>query len=267
MRRLTPWTLFLAAVLCCLVGTLPATADDELKWMIDLDEEPLERRQATPDEVTTHATALKKAARKKDTKEVLAALEAVTEFHHEDFVKPMLKLTLHKSGTVAATAAKMLIERVDEKGWKSLWKNAFSQKVNKKRYAVRSIVVVGMGRKGMELDKKKYGDVEKDWRFMVGNPKASFAGPLANYTNYFRLTKDKRHCRKLAEELDEPGATNVNSPSNPPAEWWERRWKMWKPMHTYVVRCLKELTGQEFDSHQQAKEWFEANEKTFGFKW
>ena len=105
MRRLTLLTLCLTGALGCLLAAAPAIADGELKWMVDIEEEAVERRQATPDEVTTHATALKKAARKKDPKEVLAALEAVTEFHHEDFVKPMLKLTLHKSGDVSSTAA------------------------------------------------------------------------------------------------------------------------------------------------------------------
>jgi hypothetical protein len=267
MRRSDFGTLLFLGVLCCFLSTAPAQADGALKWMIEVDEESVERRQATPDEVSTHTAALKKAGRARETKDVLAAMEAITEFHHEDFVKPLLKLTLHKSEDVAATATKMLIDRVDEKGWKSLWKNAFSQKVNKKRYAVRSIVVFGMGRKGIELDKKQYGEVEKDWRFMVGNPQEHFAGPLVNYTHYFQLAKDKRHCRKLAEELDEPGATNVNAPSNPPAEWWERRWKMWKPAHSYVVRALKVLTGQEFTTCEQAKEWFEANEKEFGFEW
>lgn len=267
MRHLNFAALLFLGALCCALPVTPAWADGELKWMVDIDEEAVERRQATPDEVTTHKAALKKAARWSDSKEVLACIEAITEFHHADFVKPLLKLMLHKSADVSAAATMSLIERVDEKGWKSLWKNAFSQKVNKKRYTVRSIVVVGMGRKGMELDKKQYGDLEKDWRFMVGNPQGHFAGPLVNYAHYFQLTKDKRHCRKLAEELDEPGATSVNSPTNPPAEWWERRWKMWKPTHTYIVRTLQTLTEQEFDSHEQAKEWFKANEKAFGFKW
>ena len=42
----------------------------------------------------------------------------------------------------------------------------------------------------------------------------------------------------LAEEIDEPMATAVNSPSNPPAAWWEARWKLWKPVKAEVVEAL-----------------------------
>jgi hypothetical protein len=62
-------------------------------------------------------------------------------------------------------------------------------------------------------------------------------------------------------------ATAVNSPSNPPASWWEQRWKMWKPVKAEVVEALEELTGESFKDTASAKAWFLANEKEFGFRW
>ena len=40
---------------------------------------------------------------------------------------------------------------------------------------------------------------------------------LSAFAEYAGLAKDKRMCRLLAEELDEPIATNVNAGNNPPA--------------------------------------------------
>jgi hypothetical protein len=42
---------------------------------------------------------------------------------------------------------------------------------------------------------------------------------------------------------------------------------MWQPVKPAAVSALMEITGQEFDKVSEAKAWFEANEKTFGFKW
>lgn len=230
--------------------------------------EPPALRDATDAEAKPLVEALKKAERKKDPAEVAPALDAIAEVHHPDFEKSLLKLLGHESSLVAGRVAQMWEGRVrDPKAAGRLWKAAWGDKKNDKRFGVKGKVVRALGRAGIALDKRQYEDLERDWRWMIGNPGETFGEALVDMAAYFELTRDKRHCRWLAEELDEPMATNPNSPSNPPAEWWERRHKMWRPVKPAVVAALKAITGQEFDKTAQAKAWFEANERTFGFRW
>lgn len=220
------------------------------------------------DEAKPLVEALKKVDRKKDPADIAAALDAIAQVQHEGFDKSLLKLLGHDSSLLATRVAEMWNGRVrDEKCAGRIWKAAWGDKANDKRYGVKGKVLRALANANITLDKKQYEDVERDWRWMIGNPNEVFGESLADMAYYFEVSKDKRHCRWLAEELDEPIATNPNSPSNPPADWWERRHKMWRPVKPAVVAALKSLTGQEFDKTEQARKWFEANEKAFGFRW
>lgn len=229
--------------------------------------EPVELKEASTEEAKKLLDALKKVAKKKNATLVTPALDAMAGLKHQSWEKTLLKLLRHKSSLVALKTAGMWTGRVRDKNVRKLWKASWGDKINDKRFVVKTKVLRALGLFGHVLDKKQYKDVERDWRWMVGNPNEKYADALIDICFYFEKTKDKRHCRKMAEELDEPLATNPNSPSNPPADWWERRWKMWKPMKVAAVEALKAITGQEFDKTEQARKWFEANEKEFGFKW
>lgn len=267
---------FALAVLALGFGqTSRAVANDELEdtsplwepFVVDPEEEAPELRQPTDDEAREIPAALKKAARKRKKADVMPALLAIEDIQHKDLIKPLLKLMTHDNADVAFKATVALFPRADAKTWKSMWKNAFSNKANKRRYKIRSAVVVGMALNEVELTDRHVKEVMSDWRWMIGQPKKAYAGPLINYANAAARQKIKAMCRLLAEEIDEPSTDNPNSPANPPAEWWERRWYMNLPVRGMVVGVLKELTGQEFKSTEAAKTWFEENEKAFGFDW
>jgi len=212
--------------------------------------------------------ALKKVERKKEAKPILEALDAIAEVHNPEFEKSLLKLLGHESSLVAMRVAELWQGRIaDDKVADRVWKAAWLDKRNERRFGVKARALRAIGAAGVVLDKKQYDEVERDWRWMIGNPDESHAEPLTDLCAYFEATKDKRPCRRLAEELDEPVSTAPNSPTNPPAEWWERRHKTWRAMKPAVVAALKAITGQEFDKTEQAKAWFEANRKSFGFEW
>lgn len=266
-RRFGVFALCLLLLLAApLLLSTPAWADEEKEESAEGAEGEL--MQATDEQAKTIVAGLKKAAKKKKLADARPLVEAIDGFKHESFTKPLLKLMTNKLGVVAKLATDALALRCTEKKvLAKIWKNAFSNKVNDKRYAVRARVVRLFGEQGIVLDAKKYKEVERDWRWMFGNPQIHFDQPALDLVVYFALTKDKRHCRWLAEQLDEPIPANPNSPSNPPAEWWERRYKMWQPVKPEVVDALLEITGQEFDTSEEAKAWFEANKKTFKFDW
>jgi hypothetical protein len=230
--------------------------------------EPRVLRAIDDEEAKPLVEALKKVEKKKAAADITPALDAIEEVHHPDLEKSLLRLLGHDSPELAARVAGMWEGRIaDEKCADRLWKAAWADKRNDKRFVVKAKALRAMGAAGIALDKRQYDEVERDWRWMVGNPNEAYAEALIDLCAYFEATKDKRHCRWMAQELDEPIATDPNSPTNPPAEWWERRHKMWRPTKPACVAALKALTGQEFDKTADAKAWFEANRKAFGFEW
>ncbi len=215
------------------------------------------------------ATEVNKIRKKKDAKVVIPVLEKIEDFQHKDFEKPLLKLLQHPSSLVSVRAAEMWEWRNHKKVAKKVWAATWGdRRVNKRRHHIKALVLKSWPRAGLTLSDKEFKEVKSTWRWIVGNPDEILAPALTAIAEYVELAKDKRLCRKLAEELDEPGTNvNVNDANNPPQSWWEKRWKLWKAAKPAVVSALKELTGQEFDKTAVAKKWFEANEKTFGFKW
>jgi hypothetical protein len=232
-------------------------------------------RVPTDEEVATLLEELKGAAKRKKASEVLPTLEKFAGLTHPDFLKPLTKMLTHEAGEVAVRAARILESqspvdvdpKVQEKNAKDLWKSGWAHASNDKRYLVKGAAVRAIGAWGCVLDDRQYDEVERMWRSQLGNPAPERVDALLDVIAYFEKTKDKRFCRHLAEQIDEPIASSPNSPSNPPASWWEARWKTWDKLKGAVNSALKAITGQDFKATADAKKWFEENEKAFGFKW
>lgn len=269
------WVLFAAALVAfASVPTVMAEEDPEPEPPSAEEEGASEPEPLSAEEARRLATLLQKASKKRKGVDVLPALDEVGERFHPTFVKPLLKMLTHSSTEVAMRAADLLaIQRVErekdrKKLVKSIWKSGWTHHANHKRPVVKGRALVAAAtQEGGPLAPKFIKEVGKLWRSIVGNPNEALAPVLVSICEYVRMTKDKRLCRLLAEQIDEPGATAVDSPSNPPREWWERRWKMWKQVKAEVVETLEELTGESFKSTAVAKEWFRAHEKEFGFRW
>ena len=94
---------------------------------------------------------------------------------------------------------------------------------------------------GAPLDAKQYDEVERIWKM------APNAAAMNAVTGYFTAVRtDKRPCKLLATWLDEPRAASVHDASNPPAGWWESRWKLWQATKGGAAAALKAITGQTF---------------------
>ncbi|MCR9244325.1 MAG: HEAT repeat domain-containing protein [bacterium] len=71
--------------------------------------------------------------------------------------------------------------------------------------------------------------------------------------------KEKQAIPILLRNLDEPTPANVEAADNPPAEYWEARWKSWKSWRKKVKEALFTITGQRFSTAAEAKVWLEKN--------
>jgi hypothetical protein len=204
---------------------------------------------------------LKKVAKAKTAADALPAFDALAGLTHPDFEAALAKHLGHSLRDVAVRAAAEVGKRPSPKTGATLWKG-WTLAINDKRPDVRGGILTAMGAAGIALDGKQYAEVEALWK------KAADVPSMLGIATYFKtIATDKRPCRILAEWLDEPRAGgNVEDGSNPPAEWWEARWKTWSAVKGVVAEALKAITGQTFHSKDEAKEWFEKNPK-FGFTW
>jgi HEAT repeat protein len=79
-------------------------------------------------------------------------------------------------------------------------------------------------------------------------------------------TEEKQAWRLLVAHLDEPIPADVDAADNPPAEYWERRWKAWRAWRADVKEALFTLTGQRFSSSKEARTWIDANGARIGLR-
>ncbi len=272
--RLVPWgALAVAAALFLL--SLPVRAGDDPSGEAGQDDE--EAVETVSDaEAADLVRALKKVAKKRKVQPLLEVLDRIGLRSHEEFQAPLLKLLTHDNSTAAVRAAQILaVQRVeDEKDREKLvgkiWKEGWSDRDNERRMSVRGaalLAVTGIEKKPLEKD--RFAEVERLWKWCVENPDKAWAPLLVSVATYVGRTGDKRMCRWLAEEIDNPadGQGSVDDPNNPPAEWWKRRWEMWHEAKGAVVDALDELTGERFKTTADAKAWFEAHVDDFGFHW
>jgi hypothetical protein len=212
-------------------------------------------------EVAPLLDGLKKASKARAAADAMPGLDALEGKTHPALEEPLSKLLAHAVEDVAKRAAREMGLRAGAKTGAALWK-AYALDANKNRPNVQGAILAALGATGTKLDAKQYDDVEKLWK------KAPSNEALQGFARYFELVKtDKRPCRLLAEFLDEPRAGSVNDGANPPAAYWEARWKQWHAVKPSVVDALRAITGQIFDSTDDAKAWFKAHEREFGVRW
>jgi hypothetical protein len=219
-----------------------------------------ELKTLTDAEAAPHLERLKGAAKSKKADEGKAALAAIAGVTHPAFEAALARLLPHASAEVASLAAAAIGERGDAKSGAVLWKG-WTHGTNAKRLEVKGAILEALGAVRSPLDAKQYDEVESIWR------QAPSIEAMNSVSTYFRLVAvDKRPCKMFALWLDEPRVGNVNDGNNPPAAWWEARWKLWSKTKPGAVDALKAITGHLFDSTADAKTWFEANPK-FGVRW
>lgn len=265
--------LRLGCLLACLLAAMPyhAVAEDapaagDGEAVAGEDTVPI-LREAEAAEAKKLVAALNKARKRKSSRDLTKALAALEGLKHKDFIKPLVKILTHDNARAAMQAGDALEFRATADDIKTLWKQCWAHKKNKRRYNVRARILRAYGRLDHALDKKQFAEVTKAWDWMIREPQIAYGTALADMCWYFGHRKDKRMALRIARELDQPGTTDVHSEFNPPREWWEKRVKMWQVMHKPAIKALEKMTGQTFSTVEGARKWFEANEKDFGVEW
>jgi hypothetical protein len=262
------WVVVLTSVLAAL-GLGDAHAEEPPKETAEASA-PAAARVLTKEEAAPKIDALKKASKRRKAADVLPALDDLEGTWHEEFRKPLVKLLAHGSADVAIRAAALLgAEPIDaddakarEAAAEELWKKGWAHKTNDDRHDVRGAVLRAIGRLGHRIGAAELREVERLWNRQFDQPDTLLAPALLDVVAYAATTKDRRLAPALAEAIDEPVAGDVHAPTNPPASYWEARWKLWKALEADVIRALARITGQTFRSGEEARSWLQANPET-----
>jgi hypothetical protein len=71
--------------------------------------------------------------------------------------------------------------------------------------------------------------------------------------------KEAQAIEVLLRNLDEPIPANVDDAANPPAQYWEARYKAWRVWRIKVKDALFAITGQRFTTAAEARAWLKKN--------
>ena len=242
----------------CLVITVSGSSQDPQDSRYDVDEPswtaPTFERLATLEKVEAKArlAQFKKAFKTKDPiKQIEALNDLVSKGRHPTMVPPLTKaLNKSKSTDVREHAAYCLGRLGYAKAASPLLK-AFQSKSNKGRGTVRQAAATALG---LVADKPKFKKLAHRFR---GGDRFDKCG-LAMLAGY---SKDLDAVGLLAEWINAPEPVNPNSASNPPAEYWQARWKEWHYIKNQVRWSLWAITGCNFVNQDEARDWQKEQKK------
>ncbi len=104
---------------------------------------------------------------------------------------------------------------------------------------------------------------KRDWAAVDGLFERDYAeNRLSLQRAILALAKEHREIEAvdmLVRNLGEPIPENPDDASNPPAEYWEARWKAWQAWRPEVKEALLTITGQQFSTPKEAKDWLREN--------
>ncbi|MCK6481611.1 MAG: hypothetical protein HUU06_06930 [Planctomycetaceae bacterium] len=230
---------------------------------------PVVAEVGSEDEAKGLLKALDAALETKEEEKVLEALRPFLTKRHKSFVPDLKKLVGDRRDGVAAAAAAALGSQGD-KGVASTLLGVVKQEVRDRgflqRTAVKAAAIESLGRLGVVAASEAILEVG---RAMIREPevRTSYSGPLLRaVVRFLGVAKEKKGVSFLIENFDEPVPADVNSGTNPPAEYWKGRHEGWVLVKDEVRWALKEITGKEMESGRRWRNWFDEEGKKLGMK-
>jgi len=191
----------------------------------------------------------------------LAAIEALVRGSHANLV-PVLDRTVRRDGAmvVRKKAAEALGWQPAKKAYPVVVALLESTEVCNDSELVAPLVTA----------LARVGYASKDWQRLETLFRAGYGpertGLQRAIIQLAATQKEKLAVPVLLENLDEPLPVDVHGASNPPAEYWEARWKAWRAWRDDVRNALMQITGQKFASAEEAQAWLRINGAKLGIK-
>lgn len=183
------------------------------------------------------------------------ALELIAGGSHKTFVKPLAAIVeADKLVVIRKRAAELLAAQPAADANPAIRKLLKAAKVGAYP-TVQAELVKGLAQCG--YDKAHWADIadlfEREYQLERVTLQEAILDLVARH-------REKQAVDMLLRNLDEPAPSgDVHAGENPPAEYWEARWKSWKAFRPKVQETLFVLTGQRFSEAKEAKAWLQKN--------
>ena len=221
---------------------------------------PAQVKQLSDSDARAAVKAFKKHARNKKVRlaDRVKAVEELGSASHKLLVTPLVKaVRADKSLVVRKTAAAALGHQPAKQTRPQLLKLLDEKRAPE----VLAVLIDSLSSAGYH---------PRDWKTIERLFEKDFGEKyVAVQQSVLRLAvahEEKQSWRLLSRHLDEPMPVDVDAPDNPPAEYWERRWKAWRIWRADVKEALFALTGQRFSSQKETKLWIKKNGARLGLK-
>lgn len=184
----------------------------------------------------------------------LAAVEALAGGSHKSLVRPLCDVVhTDEAVTVRKAAAQALADQPAKEG-KPAVRRLLEDKNVTDSGPVAAVLVQSLAKLGYQ---------PSDWKLLEDLFRANYDQehvPLQQAV--ILLAKEQKEPQALdllLAHLDEPVPANPDAPDNPPAEWWEMRWKAWRVWRGDIGEALFAITGQRFTTAAEARTWLKKN--------
>jgi HEAT repeat protein len=237
---------------------LPVPAQDKAK----ASDAAVKIKKLSDQEARTAVAAFKKSARDKEAR-LAQRVEAVQQLgtgRHELLVKPLAKtVEADRSITVRKKAAELLGHQPPKEARRAIVR--LIDDPDDLPPEVLAALIRSLSSAGYE---------SRDWKHIEDLFDRDFDEKHTAVQKAILelVTKhvEKQAWKLLVEHIDEPYPDEVDSGDNPPAEYWEQRWKAWRVWRSDAREALFVITGQRFSSKEEAKAWIRENGTKVGLK-
>jgi hypothetical protein len=192
----------------------------------------------------------------------MEAVEELAKGRHDSFVKPLQDLVVRdKAISVRRAAAKALGDQPTKKARPAILRLIENPTVKREPLLLADLIG--------SLDRAGY-DSKRDWKKIDGLFEREYGEEYVPLQKALLALitgkKEKQAVDLLLRNLGEPIPVDVDAASNPPAEYWERRWKAWQVWRQDVKHALLVITGQRFSTAKEARAWLRKNGRKIGIK-
>ena len=212
-------------------------------------------------EARTVVATFKKSARDKEARlaQRVKAVQALGKGRHKLLVKPLATAARKDpSMTVRKTAAQLLGHQPEKEARRALLKLIEGKD---RPPEVLAPLITSLSSAGYQ---------SRDWKKLEDlfalDFNEKYTAVQQAILKLVTAHKEKKAWKLLIEHIDEPAPVEIEPLSNPPAEYWERRWKAWRVWRSDAKEALFVITGQRFSSKQEAKAWIRENGAKVGLK-
>lgn len=183
----------------------------------------------------------------------LQALDQFGTGRHKTIVPALTTIAgTDKSPLLQKRAVELLVEQTPAEALAAIKKLLKNPKVTDPM--VQAELVRGIHRCG--YDKTCWADIEP----LFERSYAQECLPLHEaILELAKVHREKQALALLLRNFDEPKPLDVDAADNPPADYWEARWKAWQSWRPRVADALEAITGQKFENAEAAKLWLKKN--------